>query len=126
MNNLLSADSFQVVVWVLMGALVVLMVVMSVIPQRKQKKRMMEMMQSLAIGDNVMTIGGFIGKVVGINEDKYTLNIGTESEPVHVVVIKNAIRTKLDANGNVPNFTAQRQVPPTAPAKEEEKSDDTF
>ncbi|MFA5450336.1 MAG: preprotein translocase subunit YajC [Clostridia bacterium] len=87
----------QYVIWIIFGALFVLMIVMTIIPQRKQKKKMQEMMSSLSIGDKIMTIGGFIGTIVDINteNDRFTINVGTEEEPVKVVVLKNAIRNKI-------------------------------
>jgi preprotein translocase subunit YajC len=98
LNN--TGNDMGWIVWVLMGALVVLMIVMTVIPQRKQRKRMAEMMQGLGVGDKIMTIGGFIGRIVDIDGDNYTVNVGTDSAPVHVTLIKNAIRTKMDGNTN--------------------------
>ena len=55
------------------------------------------MMNSLAVGDKVMTIGGFIGTIEEINtdSDRFTLNIGNEENKVLVVLVRNAIRTKL-------------------------------
>ncbi|HIU99524.1 MAG TPA: preprotein translocase subunit YajC [Candidatus Stercoripulliclostridium merdipullorum] len=81
----------------ILGVFFVLMIVMTIIPQRKQKKKMQEMMNSLAVGDKVMTIGGFIGTIEEINtdSDRFTLNIGNEENKVLVVLVRNAIRTKL-------------------------------
>ena len=86
--------------WWMIGILAVffvLMIVMTVIPQRKQKKKMAEMFSSLAVGDKIMTIGGFVGIITEIDapNDKYIVNIGTEEEPTKVVLIKNAIRSKM-------------------------------
>lgn len=83
---------------VIMGVFFVLMIVMTIVPQRKQKKKMAEMLSSLAIGDKVMTIGGFVGVIASVeaDTDRYVLNLGTEESPVNVTVIKNAIRSKLD------------------------------
>lgn len=97
MNTFLAAAQQEIIMWVILGAFFVLMIVMTIIPQRKQKKKMQEMMSSLAVGDKIMTIGGFIGTIVEINSenDRFTINVGTEEAPVMVVVIKNAIRSKL-------------------------------
>lgn len=98
MTNLLSAlETRQIILFVVLGVFFVLMIVMTIIPQRKQKKKMEAMMSSLAVGDKIMTIGGFVGSIVDINTeaDRYTINVGTEENPVEVVIIKNAIRSKL-------------------------------
>ncbi len=99
MFNLL-ADSNGGQSWVMiaiLGVFFVIMIVMTVIPQRKQKKKMQDMMNSITIGDKIMTIGGFVGVVTEINTDneRYTINVGTEDAPVNVVIVKNAIRSKL-------------------------------
>ena len=54
-------------------------------------------MSSLSVGDKIMTIGGFVGSIVEINteNDRFTVNIGDETTPVNVVIVRNAIRTKL-------------------------------
>lgn len=84
-------------IWIILGVVFVGMILMTVIPQRKQKKKMQEMMSSLSVGDKIMTIGGFVGTITEINNDndRFTINIGTDEEPVNVVIVRNAVRTKL-------------------------------
>ena len=55
------------------------------------------MMNSITVGDKIMTIGGFVGTITEINTDtdRYTVNVGTEENPVNVVIVKNAVRSKL-------------------------------
>lgn len=101
--GLLCADSTEGssgsswIMLVILGVFFVAMILMTVIPQRKQKKKMQDMMSSLAVGDKIMTIGGFVGAIVEINaeNDRYTINVGSDENPVNVTVVKNAIRTKL-------------------------------
>lgn len=98
LNLLAETDSSSsIVMFAVLGVFFVIMILMTVIPQRKQKKKMAEMMSSLAIGDSIMTIGGFVGVITDIDAeaDRYSINIGTEEEPVITKIIKNAIRTKL-------------------------------
>lgn len=97
MSQLLASNSNQWIMIAILGVFFVLMIVMTIIPQRKQKKKMQEMMNSLAVGDKVMTIGGFVGTIEEINtdSDRFTLNIGNEENKVLVVLVRNAIRTKL-------------------------------
>ena len=84
-------------IWIIVIVVFVGMILMTVIPQRKQKKKMQEMMSSMAVGDKIMTIGGFIGTIVEINSDndRLTINVGSEEAPVNVVIVRNAVRTKL-------------------------------
>ena len=47
----------------------VLMVVMTVIPQKKRQKETKKMLDSMRVGLIVKTIGGFVGKIVRLNDD---------------------------------------------------------
>ncbi|HQC54200.1 MAG TPA: preprotein translocase subunit YajC [Clostridia bacterium] len=82
---------------VILGVFFVIMIVMTIIPQRKQKKQYQSMMDSLKVGDKIMTTAGIIGtiKVINSDTDRVTLDIGTEENPVEIVVVKGAIRNKL-------------------------------
>ena len=60
-------------------------------PQKKQEKRDAEMRDSLAIGDEVTTIGGIIGKVVSIKGETFVLE--TTREKTKIRFLKGAIRT---------------------------------
>lgn len=42
-------------------------------PQKKQEKVQKEQRSKLAVGDNIITIGGMIGKVVNIKDDDITI-----------------------------------------------------
>lgn len=96
-NLLAEGGSNNWIMIAILGVFFVIMIVMTVIPQRKQKKKMQDMMNSITVGDKIMTIGGFIGTVTEINtdNDRYTINVGTEENPVNVVIVKNAVRSKL-------------------------------
>ena len=60
-------------------------------PQKKQEKRDAEMRDSLAVGDEVTTIGGIIGKVVSIKGETFVLE--TTGEKTKIRFLKGAIRT---------------------------------
>lgn len=47
-------------------------------PESKRKKKAAEMRSSLGVGDMVTTIGGIVGKIVGINDGLYTLETGED------------------------------------------------
>ncbi len=104
MNNFVSASLFggeggsNIWMFVILGVFLVLMIVMSIIPQRKQKKKQEEMMNSIQVGSKIMTIGGIIGVITDYDPatDYYTLNVGTKENPSYMVIVKNAIRSKLD------------------------------
>ncbi len=59
-------------------------------PQKKQEKKDAEMRDSLAVGDEVTTIGGIIGKVVSIKGDTFVLE--TTKDKTKIRFLKGAIR----------------------------------
>ncbi len=59
-------------------------------PQRKQEKETANMRNSLAIGDEVVTIGGIVGIIVGIN-DKETVTIVTSRDRTRLNMLKSSI-----------------------------------
>ena len=83
--------------YVILCVFLVLMIVMTIIPQKKQKKKQEEMMNSIQIGDKIMTIGGFVGKITEYDPgtDQYVINVGTDENPTNVTIVKNAIRSKM-------------------------------
>ena len=60
-------------------------------PESKKKKKLAEMRSALSVGDTVTTIGGIIGKVVSIHDDKVTLE--TSEDRVRVQIAKWGVST---------------------------------
>ena len=119
LQNLLSLDISQYYIYIILGVFLVLMIVMSIVPQRKQKQKQEEMMNSIQVGSKIMTIGGIIGVITEYDpqNDYYTLNVGTKNNPSYMVIVKNAIRSKLDDNA------VTSYEPPKAEEKKEEKKE---
>ena len=61
-------------------------------PEQKRKKKAAEMRDSLAVGDEVTTIGGIVGKVVQVKDDFITIE--TSEDRVRIRITKWAIGTK--------------------------------
>ena len=61
-------------------------------PQRKRDKQEREMRNSISVGDEISTIGGFIGRVVSIKDD--TLVIESSSDRTKLKIYRWAIRGK--------------------------------
>ena len=57
-------------------------------PQKAQKRRLQEMLDRIAPGDEVITIGGMYGDVVEVHPDKVVLEI---AEDVHIEVTRRSI-----------------------------------
>lgn len=72
----------------LAGLLVVMYFVM-IRPQKKQEKAQNDMRNNLAVGDEITTIGGIIGKIVSIKEE--TCVIETSHERTKIRILKTAV-----------------------------------
>lgn len=51
-------------------------------PQRKEQQRHREMIQALRKGDEVVTVGGVIGSIVHLAEDRITIKTGDNTRIV--------------------------------------------
>jgi len=60
-------------------------------PENKKKKKNEEMRNSLQLGEEIITIGGMIGKIVQVTEDTITFETGEDR--VRIQVKKWAIST---------------------------------
>lgn len=61
-------------------------------PENKKKKALNEMRNALAVGDEVTTIGGIVGRVVHIKDDLVTIE--TSEDRVRLQLTRWAISTK--------------------------------
>jgi preprotein translocase subunit YajC len=51
-----------------------LMYLLLIRPQKKKEKKLREQINAMAVGDNVVTIGGIVGRVVNIKDDEVTIS----------------------------------------------------
>lgn len=63
---------------IMIGVLFVVMYFLMIRPQRKRQKEEQEMRQSLEIGDEIITIGGIVGRVVTIREEDIVIETGAD------------------------------------------------
>ncbi|MFC5460422.1 preprotein translocase subunit YajC [Massilia niabensis] len=70
----------------------VVMYFLMIRPQQKRQKEMKAMMEALAKGDEVVTAGGILGRVVQVKDAYVTIEVATGTE---MVVQKNAVTTLL-------------------------------
>ncbi len=62
-------------------------------PNSKKKKEMQKMRESIAVGDKIVTIGGFVGVVESVKEDEVIFNCNGSSlkikrTAIHFVIEK--------------------------------------
>lgn len=89
---------------------------MMIRPQRKRDKEAKEMRDGLTRGDEVITIGGFIGKVVSINADTVVINVNAGKGTTNVEILKTAI-----GSVKTPNTAARQEKKEAIEEKEKEK-----
>lgn len=78
MNVVLTADSTASLISMLISFVILGVFFYFVIirPQKKEQKRMNAMLSNLAIGDCVLTTGGFYGVVIDITDDTVIVEFG--------------------------------------------------
>lgn len=74
------------------GLMIVLFYFLLIRPENKRKKQVNEMRSSLAVGDEITTIGGVVGKIVSIKDDIVVIETGADR--VRVELARWAISTK--------------------------------
>lgn len=79
MNNLISTNLILIVV--LIGVMYFVMIR----PQQKQEKKNKAMRESLKIGDEIVTIGGLVGKITKITEKTITIQTGNPNTKVELI-----------------------------------------
>jgi preprotein translocase subunit YajC len=67
-------------------------------PQRKKQAEQQQLLSHLSLGDEVVTIGGFHGEIVGLTDEVVDLEIATD---VVVTIARNAIGRTLSGSGPV-------------------------
>ena len=83
--------------YIVIGVVLVGMILLTVIPQKKRQKQQQQMMDSLAVGTKIMTIGRMVGKITQINPDNtLVINVGTELSPTLIVIDRNAVGLVLE------------------------------
>ncbi|QQY78762.1 protein translocase subunit yajC [Keratinibaculum paraultunense] len=92
-------------------AILVFFYLLVIRPQKKREKQIREMRDNLKVGDQIVTIGGILGKIIKIKDDMVTIEVGSN-------------KTKLDltkwAVGSVLNKSESKDEENEKDKKEEE------
>ena len=108
-----NSPAFSLVLMVLLIAMIYFMMIR---PQRKKEKADKEMRDALSVGDEVITIGGIIGKVEKIN-DKSVI-ISTSAGKNKIEFLKTAIAS---VSSKDPNAAAKAAAAKEAAREAEEE-----
>ena len=74
---------------IIMLVIIVVFYALMIIPEKKRKKKAQEMRDNIEVGDKITTIGGMVGKVVHVTDDKITFETGEDR--VRIEITKWAI-----------------------------------
>ena len=83
---------------IMMGVIVVVMYFMIIRPENKKKKEQEALRNSLHKGDKITTIGGIMGKIVDIKDDKIVIESGEDQ-----------VRMELQKWSVMTNHTAEKE-----------------
>ena len=82
-------ETFNPTLIIMIVAMVGIFYFFMIRPESKKKKKLAEMRSSLTVGDTITTIGGILGKVVHVDDEKITFE--TSEDRVRVQVAKWAV-----------------------------------
>ena len=72
-------------------------------PQQQKAKKQREMMSEVGVGDEVLTAGGIVGRILEMDDDRFTILTGDNEEgtvegvPTRLVMVRSAILRKIEA-----------------------------
>ena len=92
----------------LLVAFIALIYFMMIRPQKKKEKADNEMREAMKVGDEVMTIGGIIGKVIKINEKSVVITSGADKTKIEFV--KTAIASVKSGDAAAAAKKAEKKV----------------
>ena len=79
-------------------AFIVLMWLFLIRPQRKKEKKAKEMLKTLTVGDEVVTISGVVGRIVQVKDDGFVIESGVDRTKFRVK--RWAVQEKIVHEGN--------------------------
>ncbi|MGH8981887.1 MAG: preprotein translocase subunit YajC [Acidimicrobiales bacterium] len=73
-------------------------------PQKQKQRRQREQQSQIGVGDEIITVGGIVGRVIAVDADRFTILSGGDTvgfpavgnEPTRLVLVRNAISRKVD------------------------------
>lgn len=66
-------------------AIFAIMYFLMIRPQKKQQKKDAEMRNNLAVGDDIITIGGIMGRVVTVKEESIIIETGSDKNKMRIL-----------------------------------------
>lgn len=118
-ENATNAGSGMITTIIMLVIMVAIFYFMMIRPENKRKKEAEQMRSELKVGDKITTIGGVVGRVVDIKEDKFVIE--TSADQVRVEFAKWALSTN-DSAAERAREEAKKKQEAIARAKAEKKA----
>ena len=125
LTNLLSGGGGTMIIMLVLFIAVFYFMILR--PENKKKKEQEELRNSLRKGDQITTIGGIVGKIVNIKDDKITIE--TSDDQVRMELLKWSVMTNNTAEkekgkrAEEAKAAAQKAKEEKAKAKEAKKAE---
>ena len=119
--QLFSSKSGSASMLIMLVAMFAIMYFLMIRPQKKREKQEQDMRNSIEIGDEIITIGGIVGRVVTIREEDLIIETGADRNKMRIQ--RWAINTnKTKSDQHKKEIEAAREA---AKAKKGKKNDDS-
>lgn len=80
-------------------------------PQKKKEKETKAMLEAVKVGDSVTTIGGIVGKILKIKDDKVCIEIGDRTHKHPMTIKREAIATVVPCTKSPKKSKAVEEIP---------------
>ena len=104
---------------IMLVVMVAIFYFMLIRPEKKRKKEAEELRTSLKVGDQITTIGGIVGTVVSVKDEKFVIE--TSADQVRIELMKWALSTNDTAVANA-KAEAEKAAEEKAKAKAQKKA----
>lgn len=97
-NGTQSSSSSWLSILMLVAMFAILYLLM-IRPQKKQEKADAAMRDALQIGDEIITVGGIMGRVVTVKDDSIVIETGADKTKLRIT--RNSVYTNVTANEKI-------------------------
>lgn len=118
----MNTGTFDPTMIIMLVALVAVFYFMIIRPEKKKKKEAEELRNSLKKGDSITTIGGIVGTICNIKDDKIVIE--TSEDLVRMELVKWAVMTNNSAEAERKKRAEEQKAEMKARAAEKQKEKD--